>query len=57
MTTRWKSLARCAEGMLANLAVVGLGLAVFEEKWWPALAIGVFTAAAALFVAWSVNHD
>ena len=43
--------------MLANLAVVGLGLAVFEEKWWPALAIGVFTTAAALFVAWSVNHD
>jgi hypothetical protein len=57
MKNRWKSLARCAEGILANLAVVGIGLALFEQKWWPALAIGAGTAIAALIIAWSVNHD
>lgn len=54
---RWKSVARCAEGILANVAVIGIGLAVYEQKLWPALVIGAGTAAAALFIAWSVNHD
>lgn len=57
MNDRWKSVARCAEGMLSNLAVVGIGLALFEQKWWPTLAIGTMTAAAALLIAWKVNHD
>lgn len=43
--------------MLSNLAVVGIGLALFEQKWWPALAIGTITAIAALIIAWTVNHD
>ena len=54
---KWKSLARCAEGMLSNLAVVGIGLGLYEQKWWPALAIGAVTGIAALFIAWKVNHD
>ncbi|MDR2669271.1 MAG: hypothetical protein LBC14_04880 [Desulfovibrio sp.] len=54
---RWKSLARCAEGMLSNLAVVGIALALFEQKWWPAFAIGAGTAAVALILAWSVRND
>jgi hypothetical protein len=57
MKDRLKSLARCAEGMLANLAVVGIGLALFEQKWWPALAIGAATAVVTLILAWSVPHD
>lgn len=57
MNNKWKSLARCAKGMLSNLAVVGIGLALFEQKWWPALAIGRITAIAALIIAWTVNHD
>ena len=54
---RWKAVARCVEGILSNVAVIGIGLAVYEQKLWPALAIGAGTAAAALFIAWSVNHD
>ena len=54
---RWKSVARCAEGILANLAVIGLGLALYEQKLWPAAILGGVTAFAALFIAWSVNHD
>lgn len=54
---RWKAVARCAEGILSNIAVIGIGLALYEQKLWPALAIGAGTAIAALFIAWSVNHD
>src|SRR5574344_1181507 len=57
MQNRWKSLARCAEGMLSNFAVVGIGLALYEQKWWPALAIGTGAAVAALIIAWSITHD
>ncbi|WP_298068773.1 hypothetical protein [uncultured Mailhella sp.] len=54
---RWKAVAKCAEGILSNLAVIGIGLTLYEQKLWPVLAIGIGTAAAALFIAWSMNHD
>lgn len=57
MNAKWKSLARCAENILSNLAVVGIGLAVYEQKWWPALVIGAGTALAAFIIAWRINHD
>ena len=57
MNEKWKSLARCAEGMLANLAVIGIGLGLYEQKWWPPLAIGIVTGIAALIIAWKVSHD
>jgi hypothetical protein len=53
---KWKSVARCAEGILSNLTVIGVGLALFEQKWWPALAIGAVTGLMALSIAWR-NHD
>lgn len=55
--SKWKSLARCAEGMLSNVAVVGIGLALYEQKWWPAMFIGAITGIAALIIAWKVNYD
>lgn len=54
---RWKSVARCAEGILANLSVIGLGLAMYEQELWPAAVLGGITAGFALFIAWSVNYD
>jgi preprotein translocase subunit Sec61beta len=57
MFNRWKSLERCAEGMLSNFAVVGIGLALYEQKLWPALIIGSCAAVAALLIAWGINHD
>ena len=54
---RWKSLARCAEGMLSNIAVAGIGLAIFEQKLWPALIAGMGAALSAFVIAWGVNHD
>lgn len=54
---RWKSVARCAEGILANLSVIGLGLAMYEQELWPAAVLGGLTAGFALFIAWSVNYD
>lgn len=54
---RWKSIARCAEGILSNVAVVGIGLALYQEEWWPASAIGIATALVAFFIAWKVNYD
>ena len=57
MNSRWKSVARCAEGILANVSVIGFGIAVYDQKLWPALAVGTRTAMAALFIAWSMHHD
>ncbi len=54
---RWKSASRCVEGMLSNFAVIGIGLALYEQRVWPALAIGASAAMAACIIAWSVNHD
>ena len=57
INSRWKSLARCAEGMLSNIAVAGIGLAIFEQKWWPALVVGAGAALAAFIIAWGINYD
>lgn len=54
---RWKSISRCVEGMLSSFAVIGFGLAMYEQQIWPALAIGTTSAITACLIAWSVNHD
>ena len=53
----WISLARCAEGMMANLAIVGIGLGLYQQKFWPEMAIGIFMAIVALILSWVVPHD
>ena len=53
----WKSLARCAESLLVNVAAIGIGLGFYKQEWWPAAAIGFVTGALALIIAWRVGRD
>jgi fatty acid desaturase len=51
-----KAVADVASSILSNVAVVGIGLALFEKRWW-CLAIALLSAGIAMVIAWRVNHD
>ena len=57
MKKRWISAAHCVEMILGNFAVVGLALAAYEQKIWPAFPLAVNAAVLAIFLAWMVPHD
>ena len=57
MKKRWISVAHCVETILGNFAVVGLAVAAYEQKIWPAFPVAVCAALAAIIFAWVVPHD
>ena len=57
MKKRWLSLAHCAETILANFAVVGLAMAIYQKEPLPVLPIAIGAAVAALIISWMVPHD
>lgn len=56
MDKKRKAVADCAVSILSNVAVVGIGLAIYDQRWW-SLIIATFTAAAAFAIAWRSSHD
>lgn len=57
MKKRWLSLARNAEVILGNFAVVGLAMAVYQKEVWPALPIAAVAVLFSLIISWVVPHD
>ena len=54
-TAQKKALADLARDILGNVAVVGIGLALYEQKWW-CLVIATVSAGIAGFITWR-SHD
>ena len=55
LNAKKKALADLAKDILGNVAVVGIGLALYEQKWW-CMVIAVASAAIAGFITWR-SHD
>ena len=51
MKTKKAAIAKLARDILANVSVVGIGLALYEQKWW-CLGIAVLAAGIAGVIAW-----
>ena len=45
------------KAMLENFAVIGAGIAAYEQRIWPALIIGLVSAIGAILIAMVVPHD
>jgi multidrug efflux pump subunit AcrB len=56
MSKQKKAIADLAVNILANVAVVGIGLALFEQKWW-CMIIAVLATGVSVAVTWRSNHD
>jgi hypothetical protein len=57
MRKQTKAIADIAISILSNVAVVGIGLALFESRW-GCLAIALLATIAAACIAWRANnHD
>lgn len=53
--TKKQALADLARDILANVAVVGIGLALYEQKWWCFIIAAISTGTAG-YIAWR-SHD
>lgn len=51
INSKKKALADLTKDILGNVAVVGIGLALYEQKWW-CLVVAVCSALIAGFIAW-----
>ena len=54
---RWRAAALSVQVMLENFAVIGAGIAAYEQKIWPALIIGLCAAIFAIGIAMVVSND
>lgn len=57
MKKRWKAAALSIKVMLENFAVIGAGIAAYEQRIWPALVIGICSAIGAILIAMVVPND
>ena len=57
MNRRWKAAALSIKAMLENFAVIGAGIAAYEQRIWPALVIGLCSAIFAIGIAMVVKND
>ena len=57
MRKRWKSVALCVESLLTNFAVIGAGIAAYEQEIFPALPVASVAALLAIIIAFGVPHD
>ena len=57
MNKRWKAAALSIKVMLENFAVIGAGIAAYEQRIWPALIIGLCAAIGTILIAMVVPND
>jgi hypothetical protein len=55
MTSQSKGVARLISTMLANTAVIGFGLAIYDNRT-GALTAGILAAALAIFITWRAER-
>ena len=55
MTNQGKSIAKLISGILANTAVIGLGLAIYDYRF-ESLIAGILAAALAISITWRVER-
>ena len=53
---RMQGIANLVKDILGNVAVVGIGLALYEQKWW-CLIVAVFAVIIAVAIVWRSYDD
>ncbi len=56
MDNKSKAIAKLTTSVLANVAVVGFGLAIFEQRAWCAV-VAIFTFLIACIIEWRINDE
>ncbi len=56
MNKQWKAIAKLTSITLANVSVVGFGLAIFDQRVWCSL-FAILSFSLACFIEWRAEHE